>query len=133
MRAGFARDELLEVAQVAHHLRVNNVTVYRWCREGCLPCLKLGNTWRVRRSALDNFLVQGEHSTTLMAQLRSFYRVPDNVLAVAQTPEMPYRLDAAFLKVGETRGGRLTKFYIPRSGAPRDQLRAELEAVELDI
>jgi hypothetical protein len=31
------------------------------------------------------------------------------MLAVAQTPEMLYRLDAAFLKVRETRGGRLTK------------------------
>ena len=96
--------------------RVSDVTIYRWCREGRLPCLKLGNTWRIRRSALEEFLIRGEHSATLVGQLRSFYRIPDNVLASAQTMEMLHQLDAAFFRVGEVRGGTLAKFLGLRLG-----------------
>ena len=133
MGEGFANDELLEVPQIARYLRVSDVTIYRWCREGRLPCLKLGNSWRVRRSALDDFLERGEHSATLVGQLRSFYRVPDNVLAIGQSREALYRLDVAFLRVGEARGGSLAKFCGPETGASVEELRVELGDAGLDV
>jgi len=37
--------------------------------------------------------------------------VPDNVLAIAQNIDILHRLDAAFFRVGEARGGLLVKFY----------------------
>jgi excisionase family DNA binding protein len=133
MSEDFAKDELLEVPQIARYLRVSDVTVYRWCREGRLPCLKLGNSWRVRRSALEDFLARGERSATLVGQLRSFYRVPDNVLASARSPEMLHRLDAAFFRVGEARGGMLAKFCGPESGASVEELRTEWVRAGLDV
>jgi excisionase family DNA binding protein len=133
MNEDFPRDELLEVPRIAEYLRVSDVTVYRWCREGRLPCLKLGNSWRVRRSALEDFLERGEHSATLVGRLRSFLRVPDNVLAIAQTQELLYRLDAAFFRVGEARGGTLAKFHGRRTGASVEELRARLEGEGLDV
>ena len=63
-------DDLLEVPRVASYLRVSEVTVYRWCREGRLPCLRIGKSWRIRRSALEDLLKQGEQSPTLIGQLR---------------------------------------------------------------
>ena len=68
----------------------------------------------------------GEHSATLVGQLRSFYRVPDNVLAIGQTREALHRLDVAFLRVGEARGGSLAKFCGPETGASVEEQRAEL-------
>ena len=53
------RGELLGVAEVAEYLGVGTVTVYRWCREGRLPCLKVGRSWRIRREALEDFLSRG--------------------------------------------------------------------------
>ncbi len=53
------RGELLGVAEVAGYLGVGTVTVYRWCREGRLPCLKVGKSWRTRGEALENFLSRG--------------------------------------------------------------------------
>ncbi|MDP9456718.1 MAG: DNA-binding protein [Actinobacteria bacterium] len=47
------------VEKVAGYLGVGRVTVYRWCREGRLPCLKVGKYWRVRRGALGDFLRRG--------------------------------------------------------------------------
>jgi excisionase family DNA binding protein len=133
MSEDFAKDELLEVPQIARYLRVSDVTVYRWCREGRLPSLKLGNSWRVRRSALEDFLARGERSATLVGQLRSFYRVPDNVLASARSTEMLHRLDAAFFRVGEARGGKLAKFCGPESGASVEELRTEWAGAGLDV
>jgi excisionase family DNA binding protein len=129
----FDKDELLGVPEIARYLKVSEVTVYRWCKQGKLPCLKLGHSWRVRRSALEDFLERGEHSATLFGQLRSFYRVPDNVLAIAQTHEMIFQLDAAFFGVGEVRRGKLVKFYGPETGASIKELRAELEERGLEV
>src|SRR5215217_7583259 len=103
--------ELLSAEDVALLMGVEETTVWRWCREGRLPCLKVGKHWRIRREALENFLEQSERSGTLVGQLSSFLRVPDNVLAIAQNTDILHRLDAAFFQVGEARDGLLVKFY----------------------
>ena len=102
--------ELLSAEEVAAYLEVQPVTVYRWCRQGRLPCLKLGKVWRIRRAALAEFLRRHEHSPTLAGQLRGFLTVPDQLITIAETREEMYRLDAAFFQVGEARGGLLAKF-----------------------
>ena len=54
--------ELLGVEEVADYLGIKPVTVYRWCREGRLPCMKLGRRWRIRRQALEKFLDENERN-----------------------------------------------------------------------
>jgi excisionase family DNA binding protein len=103
--------QLLAVADVAGMLGVKETTVYRWCSEGKLPCLKIGYHWRIRRGVLEDFLKQSERPGTLVGQLNSFLRVPDSVLGIAQNIDILHRLDAAFFRVGEERGGLLIKFY----------------------
>src|ERR687889_979743 len=103
--------QLLAAADVAGMLGVKEGTVYRWCSEGKLPCLKIGYHWRIRRGVLEDFLKQSERPGTLVGQLDSFLRVPDSVLAIAQNIDVLHRLDAAFFQVGEARGGLLVKFY----------------------
>jgi len=103
--------ELLAAADVAGMIGVKESTVYRWCSEGKLPCLKIGYHWRIRRGVLEDFLKQSERPRTLVGQLSSFLRVPDSVLVIAQNIDILHRLDAAFFRVGEARGGLLIKFY----------------------
>jgi excisionase family DNA binding protein len=103
--------ELLAATDVAKLVGVKETTVYKWCKEGKLPCLKVGKHWRIRREALEDFLKESERPRTLAGQLDSFLRVPDNVLAIAQTVDILHRLDAAFFRVGEARDGLLVKFY----------------------
>src|SRR5215207_9721621 len=103
--------ELLAAADVAGMIGVKESTVYRWCSEGKLPCLKIGMHWRIRREVLEDFLKQSERPRTLVGQLNSFLRVPDKVLAIAQNIDILHRLDAAFFRVGQERGGLLIKFY----------------------
>jgi excisionase family DNA binding protein len=103
--------QLLAAADVAGMIGVKETTVYRWCKEGKLPCLKIGKHWRIRRGVLENFLKESEHPRTLVEQLDSFLRVPDSLLVIAQNIDILHRLDAAFFRVGEARGGLLVKFY----------------------
>src|SRR5215213_4735562 len=103
--------ELLAAVNVAELIGVKETTIYRWCKEGKLPCLKIGKHWRIRRGVLEDFLKESERPGTLVGQLSSFLRVPDNVLAIAQNVDILHRLDAAFFRVGDARGGLLVKFY----------------------
>src|SRR5918995_3888279 len=103
--------ELLAAEDVAELIGVKESTVYKWCSEGKLPCLKIGNHWRIRRGVLEDFLKESGRPRTLVGQLDSFLRVPDSVLAIAQNIDILHRLDAAFFRVGEARGGLLVKFY----------------------
>jgi excisionase family DNA binding protein len=52
----FAQRELLTVEEVAWYLKVGSATVYRWCREGRMPCLKIGKYWRTRREELEELV-----------------------------------------------------------------------------
>ena len=106
-----SRSELLGATDVAELIGVKETTVYRWCKEGKLPCLKVGKHWRIRRVVLEDFLKESERPRTLVEQLDSFLRVPDNVLAIVQNIDILHRLDASFFRVGEARGGLLVKFY----------------------
>src|SRR5688572_11018163 len=103
--------ELLAATDVAGMIGVKETTVYRWCKEGKLPCLKVGKHWRIRREALEDFLRESERPRTLAGQLDSFLRVPDSVLAIAQNIDILHRLNAAFFRVGEARSALLVKFY----------------------
>ena len=48
--------ELLTVEEAAKVLRISQVTLRRLLRESKLPGVKVGNVWRIPRSALEAFL-----------------------------------------------------------------------------
>ena len=47
---------LLSADEAAERLGVDRATVWRWCGEGRIPCLKIGRLWRVRRESLEALL-----------------------------------------------------------------------------
>ncbi|MDQ6907916.1 MAG: helix-turn-helix domain-containing protein, partial [Chloroflexota bacterium] len=126
MDAGNATRDLLTADEVARTLNLRPTTIYQWCREGRLPAIKLGKEWRIRRTALDAFLEQGERRPTLVGQLRTFLAVPDHVLGIAEDMALLHRLDAAYFQVGEARGALLVKFT-DGEATPTDALRDELQ------
>jgi excisionase family DNA binding protein len=125
--------ELLAAEDVAGILGVGTATVWRWCREGSLPCVKIGKSWRIRREALSRFLERGERPATLTGQLRSFIEVTDSLLAIAQDHKLLHRLDAAFLRVGDERGGTLVEYLGGEPETSTSKLRTDLERNGLDV
>lgn len=131
MPAGPTKD-LMDIPEVAEYLGIERVTVYRWCRDGRLPCLKLGREWRLRRTALEEFLRRAEEAASLVGRLRAFYTIPDHVVACAQTAALQQRLDVAFFQVGEAHDGLLVKF-VSREAGPVERARAQLAAQGLEV
>ena len=52
----FGGDRLWTVAEVADHMRVSNMTVYRLIKAGQLPALKVGKNYRIRQRDLVAYL-----------------------------------------------------------------------------
>ncbi|NLG50079.1 MAG: helix-turn-helix domain-containing protein [Chloroflexi bacterium] len=50
------QDTLLNVKQVAEYLQLKESTIYSWAQDGKIPAIKIGRTWRFRRSDLDGWL-----------------------------------------------------------------------------
>ncbi|MHB0856240.1 MAG: helix-turn-helix domain-containing protein [Anaerolineae bacterium] len=51
-----SQDALLNVKQVAQYLQLKESTIYSWAQDGKIPAIKIGRTWRFRRSDLDGWL-----------------------------------------------------------------------------
>ena len=54
---------ILNVRDVAGYLRMSEAKVYRLVKEGGLPVVRIGKTWRFRKDLLDDWLSQGAESS----------------------------------------------------------------------
>ncbi len=127
------KNELLRVEDAAQYLGVDPITVQQWCRDGALPCLRVGQQWRIRRSVLEESLLgQGKRSQTLVGRLEAFLEIPDNILAIAQNKQLMRDLDVAFFKVGDAKGGTLAKYYDEQMESA-DELRSYFEREGLEL
>ena len=50
------RERLLTVAEVADHMRVSSMTVYRLIKAGALKAVRVGKNYRIRTGDLDAYL-----------------------------------------------------------------------------
>src|SRR5215212_5811109 len=123
----------IDTEEVAAYLGVGQVTVWRWCREGSLPCIKIGREWRIRREALGRFLERSERSESLVGRLLMLLEMPDKLLVIAKDHQMMHRLDAAFFRVGEAQGGRLIKYAGGEPWDSLDDVRTDLEPHGLEV
>ena len=53
-----ARPAILTVKEVAEYLRMSEAKVYKLIKEGVLPVVRIGKTWRFRKDLLDAWLEQ---------------------------------------------------------------------------
>jgi len=50
------KDEILTAEEAAEYLRMALSTLYRYMRSGQVPCFKVGNQWRFKRSVLNEWM-----------------------------------------------------------------------------
>lgn len=86
-------ETLMTVEQVASYLQLNKLTVYKYIREGGLPAVKLGRSFRVLRVDVERFLEA--HRVAPVRQERrpaSIARVPAvGQGALPREPQVPSR------------------------------------------
>lgn len=51
-------EPLLTVGEVAHLMRVSNMTVYRLIKAGQLSAIRVGKNYRIRRADVDRYLTE---------------------------------------------------------------------------
>jgi excisionase family DNA binding protein len=49
----------LNVEEIAHHLGVAPVTVYRWLEKDTVPAHRVGKLWKFKASEIDQWVKQG--------------------------------------------------------------------------
>ena len=49
-------NEVLTAEEAALYLKISLPTLYRYMRRGELPCFKVGNRWRFKKSMLDAWM-----------------------------------------------------------------------------
>jgi len=50
------KNEVLTALEAAEYLKIGVPTLYRYLRAGKLPCFKIGNRWRCKKSLLDDWM-----------------------------------------------------------------------------
>lgn len=53
-----AASAIMTVKEVAEYLRMSEAKVYRLAREGALPVVRIGKSWRFRKDLLETWLEQ---------------------------------------------------------------------------
>ena len=54
--------EILTIKQVAEYLKVNERTIYRLANKGAIPAFKVGNNWRFKASAIEDWINKNSDS-----------------------------------------------------------------------
>ena len=101
--------DLLSAEDVAGYLGVGPVTVYRWCKEGSLRCIKLGKHWRIRREALEDFLKQRERPAKLSGELRSFLSTLPAHIAIVDSSGTIVAVNQAWQDFATSNGAVVSK------------------------
>ena len=101
--------DLLSAEEVARYLGVGQMTVYRWCKEGRLRCIKLGKHWRIRQEALEDFLRQHERPATLPGELSSLLNTLSAHVAIIEGTGDVVAVNKAWRAFAESNGAVLSK------------------------
>ena len=85
------------------------MTVYRWCKEGRLRCIKLGKHWRIRRGALEECLRQHERPATLSGELSSLLDTLSAHVAIIDSTGDVVAVNEVWRNFAESNGAALSK------------------------
>ena len=80
--------EVLTVNEIAGYLRVSETTVWRWCNSGKLPAFRIGRSWRIRRTDLEQHIKQSVSEPELASNNACAYQQHQNCLHAEAVPSL---------------------------------------------
>ncbi len=48
--------EVMDIRQASSYLGISSDSLYRYASDGTIPCFRLGNRWRFKKSRLDSWM-----------------------------------------------------------------------------
>lgn len=63
----------LTVEQVAAHLNIASITVYRWIEAEKIPCHRVGRQWRFKVSEVDQWVIKGKAADDSKLKIQQGY------------------------------------------------------------
>ena len=61
------KNKLLSVTEVALHLNVASITIYRWIVQKKIPCHRVGKQWRFIQSEIDVWVQSGKSAAEIIS------------------------------------------------------------------
>ena len=52
--------QVMKLKEVAEYLRMSPMTIYRMAKRGDIPCFKVGDEWRFRLEAIEQWILERE-------------------------------------------------------------------------
>jgi excisionase family DNA binding protein len=52
--------QIMRLKEVAEYLRMSPMTIYRMAKRGDIPCFKVGDEWRFRLEAIEQWILEKE-------------------------------------------------------------------------
>ena len=56
--------KILTIKEVANVLKINSFTAYRFAKEGKIPAVRIGRTWRIDADVLEKWLSENSFKST---------------------------------------------------------------------
>ena len=66
-------EQLLTLQEVAKYLKLTEVTVYKYVREGKIPGVKVASRWRFDKDRIDDLLKSKEESNKTLSNHVNYY------------------------------------------------------------
>ncbi len=57
--------QVMTVKDVAEYLDVHPMTIYKYVRDGRIPAFKIGDSWRIRKDAMQKWIRENEHGGSI--------------------------------------------------------------------
>ena len=138
--------KFLTVAEVARILKMHTNTIYRMCRKGIMPAVKIGKEWRIDSSKLTEFMHTGTEQTEAgqSQMLTDDALKGGHVLGIFSDNDDIAEFDLAFLKAAPREDNLLLKAcwwqhpddvrqYLTDGGLPVQEMEAGGSFVMVDL
>ncbi len=121
-------EKLLSIREAAKLMNVQEETIRQWLRCGKLNGLKAGRVWRVKPSAVENFLGIEPEETVMPEELELFFRNDTHreiyIYMLANIPSTGFKNNIASYIIASLGNKKITRFM--RNGIDIDSIRSEI-------
>lgn len=138
--------DYLTIQEVSAILKVHSNTVYKMCRQGVLPAVKIGKEWRIDRDKLHDFMEKGVQATPPPKPVELGHALPEtgHILGIFSGQKEIVDFERSFFLAAPRVGYRLLKACwwqepdeirrdLSKAGLPVAKLEASGDMVFLDL